>query len=181
MPKLRKTTLKKHLNQLTKEELVEEIMNLVKHQPMLEEYYISLLTPNDEEILNKYKKIIEKQFGDRGEILRYPVIKQAIKDFSKVSANKEQTAEIMVFTVECGVDFTRAYGDIDERFYLTVSSIYRQALEYIVKNDLEEKFVDRCRRLRDHSHDIAWGFGYAMVEFYYDYLGHMEEEEETED
>lgn len=36
MPKLRKTTLKKHLNQFTKEELVEQIMNLVKQQPMLE-------------------------------------------------------------------------------------------------------------------------------------------------
>ncbi|MFD2881969.1 DUF6155 family protein [Paenibacillus rhizoplanae] len=108
---------------------------------MLEEYYISLLTPNEEEILNKYKKIIEKQFGDRGEVLRYPVIKQAIKDFSKVSTNKEQIAEIMVFTVECGVDFTRAYGDIDERFYLTVSSIYRQALEYIVKKMIWKKYL----------------------------------------
>lgn len=180
MPKLRKTTLKKHLNQFTKEELVEQIMDLVKQQPMLEEYYISLLTPDEEEILNKYKKIIDKQFGDRGEVLRYPVIKKAIKDFSKVSANKEQIAEIMVFTVECGVDFTRAYGDIDERFYLTVSSIYRQALEYIVKNDLEEKFVDRCRRVMERSGGIGWGFGDAMVEFYYDYLGHMEEEEEED-
>ncbi|WP_209878636.1 hypothetical protein [Paenibacillus silagei] len=79
------------------------------------------------------------------------------------------------------MDFTRAYGDIDERFYLTVSSIYRQALEYIMKNDLEEKFVDRSRRLAERSQGIGGGFGDAMVEFYYDYLGHMEEEEETED
>ncbi|MFD1910556.1 hypothetical protein ACFSQ7_51170 [Paenibacillus rhizoplanae] len=47
----------------------------------------------------------------------------------------------MVFTVECGVDFTRAYGDIDERFYLTVSSIYRQALEYIVKKMIWKKYL----------------------------------------
>ncbi|WP_340020777.1 hypothetical protein MHI24_17370 [Paenibacillus sp. FSL K6-1096] len=78
------------------------------------------------------------------------------------------------------MDFTRAYGDIDERFYLTVSSIYRQALEYIVKNGLEEKFVDRCRRVTERSQGIGWGFGDAMVEFYYDYLGHMEEEEEED-
>ncbi|AIQ38790.1 hypothetical protein R50912_01010 [Paenibacillus sp. FSL R5-0912] len=50
----------------------------------------------------------------------------------------------MIFTVECGVDFTLSYGDIDERFYLTILSIFEQALIYIVDNQLEEEFVDLC-------------------------------------
>ncbi|WP_375708438.1 DUF6155 family protein [Paenibacillus albidus] len=70
--------------------------------------------------------------------------KSSIKDFSHVSNNSEQIAEIMVFTVECGVDFTRSFGDIDQKFYHTIASIYEQALKYIVDNQLEDKFVDRC-------------------------------------
>ncbi|AIQ61968.1 hypothetical protein PSTEL_01335 [Paenibacillus stellifer] len=181
MLKLRNSTIRKHLNNLTKEELEAEILNLVKKYPIIQEHYFSVLFPDQEEVLDKYKKIIEKEFGHhKGEILRYPVMKQAIKDFSNVSTNKGQIAEIMIFTVECGVDFTLSYGDIDEKFYRTISSIYEQALKYIVENQLEDKFVDRCNVLMQSSQDIGWGFGDGMMDLYSDYLGHMDVEEDLE-
>ncbi|MBW4084080.1 DUF6155 family protein [Paenibacillus sp. S150] len=181
MLKLSNSTIKKHLNNLTREELEAEILNLAKKHPIIHEYYYSVLFPEQEEVLDKYKKIIEKEFGHhKGEILRYPIMKQAIKDFSNISNNKEHIAEIMVFTVECGVDFTLSYGDIDERFYRTITSIYEQALKYIVDNQLEDKFVDRCNELMQSSQEIGWGFGDGMMELYSDYLGHVDEEEDLE-
>lgn len=101
----------------------------------------------------------------------------AIKDFSNVSTNKGQIAELMIFTVECGVNFTLSYGDIDEKFYFTISSIFEQALKYIVDNRLEEEFVDRCSELTQSSQSIGWGFGDGMMDLYSDYLGHMDEED----
>ncbi len=178
MVKLNKITLKKHLSTLTREELEAEILDFAKKYPVIQERYYSVLFPDQEEVLDKYKEIIEKEFGHKGEILRYPIMKQAIKDFSNVSTNKEQIAELMIFTVECGVDFTLSYGDIDEKFYRTISSIYEQALKYIVDNQLEEEFVDRCNELTQSSQDIGWGFGDWMMELYDDYLGHMDEEED---
>ncbi|WNS42029.1 hypothetical protein [Paenibacillus sp. MMS20-IR301] len=83
----------------------------------------------------------------------------------------------MIFTVECGVDFTLSYGDIDEKFYDTISSIYDQALKYIVGNQLEDKYIDRCNELMQSSQDIGWGFGDEMLELYGDYLGALDEEE----
>lgn len=53
----------------------------------------------------------------------------------------------MVFTVECGVDFTLSFGDIDQKFYHTIASIYEQALKHIVDNQLEDKFVGRWSKL----------------------------------
>ncbi|MEC0170978.1 DUF6155 family protein [Paenibacillus graminis] len=179
MLKLGKSTIKKHLKNLTREELEAEILNITRIYPIIQEHYFSILFPDSEEVLEKYKKIIEKEFGHhKGEILRYPIVKQAIKDFSNVSTNKEQIAELMIFTVECGVDFTLSYGDIDEKFYRTISSIYEQALKYIVDNQLEEEFVDRCNELTQSSQGIGWGFGDWMMELYSDYLGHMDEEED---
>ncbi|WP_340006086.1 DUF6155 family protein [Paenibacillus sp. FSL K6-0276] len=176
MLKLRNSTIKKHLNNLTREELEAEILNLAKTHPIIQEHYYSVLFPDQEEVLDKYKKIIEKEFGHhRGEILRYPIMKQALKDFSNVSTNKEQIAELMIFTVECGVDFTLSYGDIDdEKFYRTISSIYEQALSYIVDNQLEEEFVDQCNELTQNSQGNGWGFGDGMMELYSDYLGHLD-------
>ncbi|MBA9083837.1 hypothetical protein FHR92_000280 [Fontibacillus solani] len=178
MPKLRNSTIKKHLNNLTKEELEAEVLNLAKKYPIIQEHYLSVLFPDQVEVLSKYKKIIEKEFGyHKGEILRYPIIKKAIKDFSNVSNNKEQIAEIMVFTVECGVDFTLSFGDISQKFYHTIASIYEQALKYIVDNQIEEKFVDRCNKLMQRSQNIGWGFEFDMIDLYSVYLGHMDEED----
>lgn len=176
MLKLSNSTIKKHLNNLTREGLEAEILNMAKIYPIIQEHYFSILFPDSEEVLDKYKKIIEKEFGHKGEILRYPIVMQAIKDFSNVSTNKEQIAELMIFTVECGVDFTLSYGDIDEKFYRTISSIFEQALKYIVDNQLEEEFVDLCNELTTSSQGIGWGFGDGMMELYSDYLGHLDEE-----
>ncbi|WP_150272347.1 DUF6155 family protein [Paenibacillus tepidiphilus] len=176
MLKLRNSTIKKHLNNLTREELQSEILNLAIKYPIIQEHYYSVLFPDQEEVLDKYKKIIEKEFSNhKGEILRYPIVKQAIMDFSNVSTNKEQIAELMIFTVECGVDFTLSFGDIDEKFYRTISSIFEQALKYIVDNQLEEEFVDTCDELTWSSQKIGWGFGDGMTELYSEYLGHMDE------
>ncbi|WP_410513079.1 DUF6155 family protein [Paenibacillus sp. BR2-3] len=181
MLKLKNSTIKKYLKNLTREELEAEILNLAKKYPIIQEHFFSMLFPDNGEVLGKYKKIIENEFRHRkGEILRYPIMKKAISDFSNVSNNSEQIAEIMVFTVECGVDFTLSFGDIDQKFYHTIASIYEQALMYIVDNQLEDKFLDRCNRLMLSSQDIGWGFGFDMMDLYNDYLGHMDEEEDLE-
>lgn len=83
----------------------------------------------------------------------------------------------MIFTVECGVDFTLSYGDIDEKFYRTILSIFEQALKYIVDNQLEEGFVNLCNELTRSSQSIGWGFGDGMMELYSGYLGLMDEED----
>ncbi|NQX46937.1 hypothetical protein HQN87_16485 [Paenibacillus tritici] len=166
------------MSTLTREELEAEILDFAKKYPVIQEYYFSLLFPDQEEVLDKYKKIIGKEFGDKGEILRYPIMKKAIKEFSVISNNKQHIAELMVFTVECGVDFTLSYGDIDSKFYHNIESVYQQALKYIVDNDLEDEFVERCYDLMAKSQHIGWGFGDGMMELYGDYLGHMNEEED---
>ncbi|MNW54012.1 hypothetical protein D3C74_315970 [compost metagenome] len=46
MLKLRNSTIKKHLDNLTREELKDEILNLTKKFPIIQEYYFSVLFPD---------------------------------------------------------------------------------------------------------------------------------------
>ncbi|MEI2397011.1 hypothetical protein [Paenibacillus phytohabitans] len=139
MLKLSNSTIKKHLKNLTREELEAEILNMTKIYPIIQEHYFSILFPDSEEVLDKYKKIIEKEFVHKGEILRYQIMKQAIKDFSYVSTNKGQISELMIFTVECGVDFTLSYGDIDDEksggFGDGMMELYSDYLGYLEEED----------------------------------------------
>lgn len=133
---------------------------------------------NKEEILEKYKKIIvDEFFPERGyPTLRYSVAKKAISDYKKISEDNKSIAELMMIYVENGVEFTNTYGDIDGQFYNSISGMFVNLLEFISKNNLEETFKHRCRRVMEQSDGIGWGFGDFMVETYYNYFFEDEDE-----
>jgi hypothetical protein len=177
MTKLKISEIKEHLKSLSKEEIAVEVIELFKKYPIIQEHYYSILKPNNEELLIKYKKLIEKEFNPLGkEILRYPIIKKTIKDFKNISNNPEQVADLMLYTVECGTDFTNSFGDINQKFYHTIAEIYEQALEFIFECHLENVFIDRCRNIMKNSEDIGWGFGFDIAETYNNFFGYVEEE-----
>src|SRR5690606_23044504 len=166
MTKIKINELKKHLNSLSKQQLEEEIITLVKTYSELHEYYYAKLNPDNEYILDKYKKIIEKEFSPKsGAILRYPIIKKAIKEFGKITKDQDQIIDLMLFTVDCGVDFTLSFADIDHKFYHAISAIYEEAVRLIVKHEKDD-FIKWCHRLMSSSQEIGWGFAYDMEEIY---------------
>ena len=60
-------------------------------------------------------KIHAAFFGSR---LSLKNARTAISDFRKASRNKESVAELMLFYVECGIEFTNMHGDVDEALYV---------------------------------------------------------------
>ena len=51
----------------------------------------------------------------------------------------------MLYYVEMGVQFTNAYGDIDEAFYNSMESMYERAVKYIAQHGMCGHFEERCR------------------------------------
>ena len=68
----------------------------------------------------------------------------------------------MLFYVECGVEFANEYGDVDERLYNSMASVYVNACEFIHKNNLEGMFQPRALAIVTDTSNLGWGF--------YDYL-----------
>lgn len=62
-----KTKLKKELQNLTKEQLIVQVLDLYSSHKAVKEFYNHFLNPNSEqELFNKYKKIIENEFYPSG-------------------------------------------------------------------------------------------------------------------
>jgi len=76
----------------------------------------------------------------------------------------------MLYYVGIRVEFTNEYGDIDERFYDTIERVYINALEYIFKNDLQEKYRDKADEILIKADGTGWGFTDTMNEIYYDFI-----------
>lgn len=122
------------------------------------------------------KKIHAAFFGSR---LSLKNARTVISDFKKVSKNQENVAELMLHYVECGVEYTSMYGDIDEAFYYSIESMFADFVHAL--NDLDsetyyKRNADRIKEMCLRTDCVGWGFSEEMMNIYYD-IQWLEEEE----
>lgn len=173
MSNIKITDLKKYLNNMSKEELIIQITEIVKRYPDIKEYYTAKLNPKYEEIaFEKYKKLITNEFfPDRGfGKLRYSEVNKALRDFRKISNNAILISKLMLYYAEIGVDFTDTYGDIDEKFYNAIVRAYDKALSYITENNLKEMFIEEADNIRQKTVHMGWGFSVNMDDVFFDFF-----------
>ncbi len=160
------TEIKKELKKLDKEKLIDLVADLYKKNKSVKEFFDFYVNPNEKELFKKYKeKVFEAFYPKRGCTLKLKNGKTAISDFKKLEPSTDLLADLMLFYVETGVKFTIDYGDIDERFYLSLESTYLSALTLMNKEKLLARFADRAGKVVDDTSNIGWGF--------HDYLGQV--------
>ena len=173
MKPLTRSELKRFLQQLSKEQLIDHILELSRSFPPVQDFFQAKVQPADDAaVRQKYKEAIEQEFFPRrgyGEA-RLSVARKAVSDYKKVAASEAGVADLMLYYVEAGVRFTNAYGDINERFYLSMERMYASALAHITKHGLEEEFKPRCARIVENTSHIGWGFHDTLSEIYGDHF-----------
>ena len=164
------TDIKKELKKFDKDKLVDLIADLYKKNKSVKDFFDFYVNPNEKELFAKSKdKVYEAFFPKRGNRLRLSEGKKAISDFRKLGASKELLADLMLFYVETGVEFTNEFGDIDEPFYNSVASVYLQALTLMKKEKILDKFSDRAKVIVDDTSNIGWGFHDDLSSVYGDF------------
>ena len=110
-----KPKLKKELQLLTKEQLIEQILDLYDKNKAAKEFYDFYLNPrNEKELLEKYKKQIRKEFNVENPMrggLKFSVAKKAISDFKDLQPSPEALADVMFTLPEAACERTFCYGD----------------------------------------------------------------------
>ena len=163
-------TLKIHLLQKSKEELIAEIMDLSAKFPTVKDYYrIKSGADSEREILEKYKLIITHEFFPargygKG---RLSVAKKAISEFKKITQSKTELLDLMLHYVEIGVSYTLEFGDIDAPFYSSVEGMYEKVMgSLLTAKDLKPRFQTRCHQVVINTRSIGWGFHDTLQEMY---------------
>jgi len=170
--------LKKQLNGMEKIELINLISKLYKASKQAQSIIdVELCGESVEEqlVADNKKKIHTAFFGNR---LSLKNARTVISDFKKVSKNRENIAELMLFYVECGVEFTNMYGDIDEAFYYSIESMFVEFVRVLNNLDSEAYYLRNAERIKKMylaSDGIGWGFSEEMSNIYYEIQWHEEE------
>ncbi len=166
--------LRRFLQEFSKDQLIDEIVELTVTFPHVREFYQSKVNPADDSpVREKYKKSIRNEFfPDRGfGKARLSVARKAVTDYAKVAASVDGIADVMLWYVESGVEFTADFGDIGEAFYLSMERMYGSVLEHLAKHDLVPEFVTRCWNVVTKSSGVGYGFHDTLHELYDTYVG----------
>lgn len=130
------------------------------------------------EALEQYRcKIVEQFFSKRAHgmgPLKLGEARKAIRDYRKATGSLPGTVELLMTFVENGARFTHEYGDIDERFYISVESALDE-LAALLRGDargMYPQFSERLARVEQMTDGIGWGFH----DFVADVVGQLEKE-----
>ena len=163
--------VKSELNKLEKESLIKHISELYKKFKLVKEYFDFYINPDESKILEQYREIVREGFyPKRGDRLRLSISRKAINDFKKLGTSKESVVDLLLYYVECGVELTNEFGDIDDNFYTSIGNTYETSLELMRKEGILNKFKDRALEIVNETKNIGWGFhDYLRYEYYEHY------------
>ena len=87
---------------------------------------------------------------------------------ASVNPAVDSLIDLMLYYVECGVEFTNEYGDINENYYLSLERVFRDSMELIDIHSLHDMFKDRALTILGDTVNIGWGFHDTIGDFYYE-------------
>ncbi|CAM3297218.1 hypothetical protein [Polaromonas hydrogenivorans] len=164
------TTIRQQLATLEQPALLALVKELYQAAPGNRDFLHARYPPlgGGEEALEAYRrKIVEQFFPARGfGKLKLAEARKAIRDYGKATGHLAGIVELMMTYVENGARFTQEYGDIDERFYISVESVLDELAALLLgeARALYPEFQHRLAHVKQMSGGIGWGFGDHVAE-----------------
>jgi hypothetical protein len=115
-------------------------------------------------LLQPYRERIERAFYTRGgkPQLKLSEGRKAIREYQAATSDPAGSLELRMTFVETGTQFTSEFGDIDEPFYNSLSSVLHE-MDQILKSeqgpDLYQGIRKRVLELPKLAGRIGWGYG----------------------
>ena len=169
--KITQSELKKKLQAMEQKDLLDLTLRIYKNVPEAANY-VNIEFGNEEyldELVEKVKKKIDRVFEPRGR-LTLSKAKSEITAFKRICRDIQYVIELQLYYVECGVDFTNTFGDIDDAFYGSIESVYKNIIDTLNSTgdkELYERFEYRLKKILENTGGIGWGFHENLTDIFH--------------
>lgn len=173
MAKITVKQLKKHLQELSEEELREEMIRLYQRFPLVKEYFQLELSQDSTTLVSVYKQKIQRYYFPKGKSVKRPKaakMRELIRDFQRISTFPYDVADLLLYQAECMVTFSENKGYVSAGFQQTLISRYKEALVLIKKEMLKDSFMQRCQVILKKSRFMHWDTYEQLLSLYIDYF-----------
>ncbi|MFH0733850.1 MAG: DUF6155 family protein [bacterium] len=170
--------LKKELNKLDKETLIKHITELYTKFGNVKEYYDLYTNQNEEKLLNKYKERVKKAFFIRRFECDLSMAKKAIADFKKLGVSPEIYANLLLYHVECCVEYINEFGENNFSFFTSITNYFYECLGIYYEEKVLQKYEESVRTLIKTYPRLNSNLGMSLDEIFYEYYDYLDEEVE---
>ena len=158
-----KRDLKKYLNELNKEQLEEQILELYEKFSPVKVYYNFVFNPKEETLLQECKLKISNEYfplqtkGKRKKPkMRRSVAQKYIKHFILLGVDPFVIADVMLYNIEIAQTFSSENFVKQELFYKSMFNSYEQALKFIISNGIISEFKSRLIAICEETLHQKW-------------------------
>ena len=158
-----KRDLKKYLNELNKEQLEEQILELYEKFSPVKVYYNFVFNPKEETLLQECKLKISHEYfplqtkGKRKKPkMRRSVAQKYIKHFMVLGVDPFVIADVMLYNIEIAQTFSSENPVKQELFYKSMFNSFEQALKFIISNGIIGEFKSRLLSICEETSVQKW-------------------------
>lgn len=165
-----KRDLKKYLNELNKEQLEEQIIELYHKFSDVKVYYDFVFNPNEDKLVREAKfKISNEYFPVKGKKskMRRSIAQKFIKHFITLGVDVFIIADIMLYNIEIAQTFSSEKAIKQELFFKSMLTSFQQAVSFLIEQGILSEFKSRVVDIKDETIRQNWANQYefnAIVE-----------------
>lgn len=167
-----KTQLKKFLNTLSHEQIMEVVLELYAARKEAKDYLDYFMEPDEEKMLEKYRAVITKEFlpGPGRVKGRTSRCRKAIKEFTTLHPHPSRIADLMLTMVESIMTYDRRVRWVKESQENAAVNTFREALDTIWRNEMMPQFDRRIATITDKISGLRHSFRSRMSDTYAEWL-----------
>tara|TARA_R110000868_G_scaffold15443_7_gene70416 strand:+ start:3142 stop:3669 length:528 start_codon:yes stop_codon:yes gene_type:complete len=158
-----KRDLKKYLNELNKEQLEAQIIELYEKFAPVKVYYDFVFNPKEETLLKECKLKISHEYFPikklgRGKKpkMRRSVAQKYIKHFIVLGVDPYVIADVMLYNIEIAQAFSAEHLIKQELFFKSMLNSYEQAVLFMIANGIVADFRERIRAIHNETAAQRW-------------------------
>lgn len=158
-----KRNLKKYLQELDKNQLEEQIIELYEKFSPIKTYYDFVFNPKEDTLLKESKlKISNEYFPQRTSgkprrpKMRRSVAQKYIKHFILLGVDSFIIADVMLYSIEIAQTFSAEKPVKAETFYKSMLSSFEQAVRFMIANGILEDFKSRIVAISNETIHQNW-------------------------
>lgn len=165
--------IQKRLHACSKDELVQIFIELIERNPAVERFLNSRLDPAAREPdLDNYKTEVRSDFfpakgvGNGSPSIAFRMLLHVEAE----ATDPKQVIDFIYYCVETGVEYTDAYGDINEEFYAAFEDLFERAAQLALTNDQIDEFRARAHHIVSSTSEMGWGFHDELDRIFSEYF-----------
>ena len=154
-----KRDLKKYLNELNKEQLEEQIIELYNKFSDVKVYYDFVFNPNEDKLVREAKfKISNEYFPVKGKKskMRRSVAQKIIKHFITLGVDVFIIADIMLYNIEIAQTFSAEKVVKQELFFKSMLTSFQQTISFLMEHGILSEFQRRVVAIKDETIQQNW-------------------------